>query len=214
LHDTLLQGFQLLTLVFQSAMTHMSNDDPNRETMGQALGQADKVLLEARNAIRDLRADEDASQDLAEALREVANRCPRKEPIDFQLSSIGETKLLKPGLREELYRIGQAALINAYQHSRASRIDVEINYGADRMDMVIRDNGIGISQDVLAHGRKGHWGLSGMRERAQNVGGELAIQTDLGKGTQIVVTMPAKIAYVTAGNRSGWGRFTSLLPKK
>jgi len=213
LHDTLLQGFQLLTLVFQSAMTHMSSEDPNRETMGQALGQADKVLLEARNAIRDLRTDEDASQDLGEALREVANRCPHDEPIDFQFSSVGEMKLLKPGLREELYRIGQAGLINAYQHSRASRINVEINYGVDRMDMVIRDNGIGISQEMLANGRKGHWGLSGMRERAQNVGGELTIQTDLGEGTQIVVTMPAKVAYVAVGNRSGWRRFRSLLPK-
>jgi signal transduction histidine kinase/ligand-binding sensor domain-containing protein len=214
LHDTLLQGFQLLTLVFQASMRHMSSEDPNRKTMGHALGQADKVLVEARNAIRNLRADEDTPQSLSDALSEVASQLPQEMPVEFNLSCTGELKLLNPALREELFRIGQEALINAYQHSGASRIDVDISYGAAHLEIIIRDNGTGITQDLLADGRKGHWGLSGMRERAKSIGGELSIRTGAGTGTMICITVLGKLAYRALESRHRWERFKSFALRK
>jgi signal transduction histidine kinase/ligand-binding sensor domain-containing protein len=204
LHDTLLQGFQLLTLVFQAAMTHMPSEDPIRETMGRALGQADNVLVEARNSIRNLRADDATLQSLSEALTEVANQLQQGKAVEFNIGCIGEIRLLNPALREDLFRIGKEALINAHQHSGASKIDVNIDYGQGHLEMVIRDNGIGIAQDVLAGGRKGHWGLSGMRERALDIGGQLAVRTDPHSGTEILVTVPGKLAYRAGGTLSRW----------
>jgi signal transduction histidine kinase/ligand-binding sensor domain-containing protein len=207
LHDTLLQGFQLLTLVFQAAMTHMSSEDPNRKTMGQALGKADNVLLEARNTIRNLRAEEDTPDSLPEALKETANQLPQAVPVEFTLDCTGDIRLLNPAMREELFRIGQEALINSYQHSGASKVGVTINYSPARLEMAICDNGTGIAPDILSTGRKGHWGLSGMRERANSIGGELAIRTAPSTGTEIIVSVPGKLAYRTSGDRSRWQRF-------
>jgi signal transduction histidine kinase len=204
LHDTLLQGFQLLTLVFQAAMTHMPSEDPIRETMGRALDQADNVLIEARNSIRNLRAEEETLQSLSEALTEVANQLQQGETVEFNLDCTGEIRLLNPALREDLFRIGKEALINAHQHSGASKIDVNIDYCHDHLEMIIRDNGIGIAQDVLAGGRKGHWGLSGMRERALDIGGQIAFRTDPHAGTEILVTVPGKLAYRASGTLSRW----------
>ncbi len=214
LHDTLLQGFQLLTLVFQSAMTDMSSQDPKRKLMGRALDQADSVLLEARNTIRNLRSEEETPQSLSEALMEVANQAPQEKPVQFALRCNGTAKMLNAAVKEEVFRIGQEALINAYRHSDASTIEVEINYGPNRLEMVVRDNGIGIDKMALSGGLRGHWGLSGMRERAKTIGGDLTVRTNSGSGTEITVTVPGKLAFCDAGSRSRWERITSFMLRR
>jgi signal transduction histidine kinase len=73
---------------------------------------------------------------------------------------------MRPAIRHEIYRIGREALVNAFCHSRAKRVEFEIEYADSDLRMRVRDNGCGIDPQVLAAGREGHWGLPGMRERA------------------------------------------------
>jgi signal transduction histidine kinase len=99
-------------------------------------------------------------------------------------------------MRDEVYRIAGEALRNAFRHSSARRIEVTIHYEKRQLRMRVRDDGKGIdSQTLEAGGRTGHHGLPGMRERAEIVGGKLAVWSELNSGTEIELTIPASLAY-------------------
>lgn len=95
--------------------------------------------------------------------------------------------------------IGREAIINAIKHSEGSNIEVEIIYDPRELRLRIRDDGCGINADVLEEGgRANHWGLQGMRERAERIGGELEVWSRVGSGTEIQLTVPSAAAYQSA----------------
>jgi signal transduction histidine kinase len=88
------------------------------------------------------------------------------------------------------------AIRNAYAHTRARRIEAEIGYGEKLLRVRIRDDGVGMNGELLAEtGRVSHWGLPGMRERANRIGGQLDVWSELGAGTEIELRLPNTIAY-------------------
>jgi signal transduction histidine kinase len=95
----------------------------------------------------------------------------------------------------DVLQIGRQAIANAFQHARASRIQVLLSYGKRDLRLSIQDNGKGIDQDSLARGRPGHHGIRGMRERAERIGGTLAIRTAPGQGTEVDLSTPAELVY-------------------
>jgi len=114
----------------------------------------------------------------------------------------GSPRDLHPIIRDELYRISREALRNAFRHAQARHIEAEINYG-ERFRLRIRDDGEGIPAEFLEEGRPGHYGLPGIRERARQVGAELAIWSRAGSGTEIDLSLAGSIAYRTPARRSG-----------
>jgi signal transduction histidine kinase len=109
---------------------------------------------------------------------------------------------LHPVLRDEVYRIAAEALRNAFQHAHARQIEVEIGYGEKEFTLHLRDDGSGIDPEVLSGtGRKGHFGLHGMRERAELAGGELAIWSEVASGTELELSIPASKAYTKSPPR-------------
>jgi signal transduction histidine kinase len=121
----------------------------------------------------------------------------------------GRRRRKHPFLRDEVYRIATEALRNAFRHAQADRIEVDLQYGDKAFTLHVRDNGRGIDREVLsAEGRKGHFGLHGMRERAKLAGGELSIWSEVDLGTEIELTIPAARAYTTSVRRF-WFRKSS-----
>ena len=115
----------------------------------------------------------------------------------------GTPQDLHPILRDEIYRIAGEGLRNAFRHARARRVEVEIRYDERQLQVRIRDDGSGIDPSVLSHeGRSGHWGLTGMRERAKRIGGEMDVWSELGAGTEVELRIGASIAYKTYPSRS------------
>ncbi len=115
----------------------------------------------------------------------------------FRVQVEGTPRELAPTLRDEVYRIASEAVRNAFRHSHAARIEVEIRYDPGQLRLRVRDDGKGIDQKVLAGGgRAGHYGLPGMHERAKLVGGKLALWSELDSGTEAELTIPASVAYV------------------
>jgi signal transduction histidine kinase/ligand-binding sensor domain-containing protein len=211
LHDTLLQGFQGLVLRFDAVMKIIPGDHPARNLMENVLDRADEVLLEGRERVHDLRQDEISANELPDMLAACGEELGRNDAIRFSLSVIGTQQPLDPTVGDEIYRIGQEALTNAFRHSKSSKIEVEITYDHSRVGLRVRDNGMGIKQDVLLRGREGHWGLVGMRERTQKIGGQLKIWSQAGAGTEIELVVPAAIAYPVSGNRLRWHWIKRLL---
>jgi signal transduction histidine kinase len=204
LHDTLLQGFQGLTLHFQAAMKQIPAQEPARRTMEKALQSADQVLLEGRERVRDLRAEGATANELSEMLACYGKELSQDREVAFKVTVVGSPQSLHPVVRDEIYRIAREALGNAYRHAHASSIEVEITYNSASVCVRVRDNGRGIDPKTLGSGRQGHWGLSGMRERARNIGAHLSIWSNPGSGTEIDVTIPAKVAYVRSRKESPW----------
>ena len=208
LHDTLLQGFQGLILRFQAVMKTLPVDGTSRIMMVNVMDRADEVLLEGRQSVRNLREDAISDGRLSEALASCGEELARDHKAVFRLSISGTPKKLDPVLFNELYLIAREALFNAFKHSQATKIEVEVLYDTIRLSLRIRDDGIGVSQQILTDGKKGHWGLLGMRERAQKIGGQIKIWSNNDAGTEVEVTIPDTIAYRQYRRGSLWSRIT------
>jgi signal transduction histidine kinase/ligand-binding sensor domain-containing protein len=211
LHDTLLQGFQGLILRFQAITNRIAKEDPTHNMMEQALDHADEVLLEGRERVRNLRSEGAAVKSLSEALASFVNELSQDHGADISVSVVGTPQVLHAIVRDEVFRIGREALANALKHSSALRIEAEIIYDCAGMRLRIRDNGDGIDEATLNGGRPGHWGLSGMRERAKKIGARLNLWSRLGAGTEVELIVPASIAYSASLARSRWFWITRVI---
>ncbi|MBO9707166.1 MAG: hypothetical protein J7521_03040 [Caulobacter sp.] len=210
LHDTLLQGFQSLMLRFQAVANRLSGDDPLRKEIDQALDRADVVLAEGRTRVRDLRT-ETARADLAQALGDVVGAFSdgAAPPIDLVIE--GDARATGPLVSEEMLRIAEEAIRNAIAHAQASRISGRLTFGRGRLSLSVADDGVGLPAAVREAGeREGHYGLKGMRERAQRIGGRLAITTRPNGGTEVEVQVPARAAYLEGALAWGWLRRLAL----
>jgi signal transduction histidine kinase len=101
---------------------------------------------------------------------------------------------MREAAREELYWIARESITNAFRHSRATLIEVLLEYGSQHFRLVVRDNGVGMDSPSVGKG-DGHWGLSGMAERADRIGGKLRIASRKGAGTEVDVQVPRRAAY-------------------
>jgi signal transduction histidine kinase len=201
LHDTLLQSFQGVLMMFQ-AVTYMLPDRPAqaREKLEAVIERARQAVTEGRNAVQGLRSSAVATTDLAQAIRTLAEELTRDRSggdfPEFRMQVEGPARDLAPLVRDNLHRLGHEAVRNAFCHAQARRIEVEIQYERRGFRLRVRDDGKGIEPTVLAEGgRAGHHGLPGMQERADLVGGKLAVRSRAGSGTEIELTIPASIAY-------------------
>jgi len=111
---------------------------------------------------------------------------PRILSIDgLRVIVLGRPRLLPNDVREHVYRIGREALVNAFRHARATNIEVELEYAPRRLRVVVRDDGRGIDTRLLQSEKDKHWGLLGMRERSERIGGNLRIWSRHAAGTEV-----------------------------
>ena len=205
LHDTMLQSFQGLMLRLQS-VEDLLPPGKAKDQLERSLERADQAIAEGRRAVHDLRSSTMTNNDLADALRVAANELMGDRSVTFRLVVEGAARKLHPILRDEVYRIACEALRNAFNHAQANLVEAEITYGDGLLRLRIRDNGSGIPKHIIESGRAGHYGLSGMRERAQQSGAKLVIWTGSGTGTEIDLSIPASIAYAKP-RRVAWRLF-------
>jgi signal transduction histidine kinase/ligand-binding sensor domain-containing protein len=214
LHDTFLQGFQGLILRFQAVMKLLPKDGAAFQMMVEAMDRADHVLLEGRQSVRDLREATISGRSLSESLMKCGEELAPQHSSQFSVAVLGTPLALSPVVYSEVERIAREAIMNAFQHSRAVTIEVELTYGRARLCIRVRDNGIGIDEETLHQGKIGHWGLSGMRERAQKIGAQLNIWSTAKAGTEIELLVPGKVAYAPDRSHSLLRRFQSAIGKR
>jgi len=212
LHDTLLQSFHGLLFRFQ-AVANKFPDSQLKQEFEQTIDQAVQAVAEGRNAVQNLRESTVVTNDLAEALGTLGKELatdradePDRRPPVFDVTVEGTPRNLHPVVRDDIYRIAGEALRNAFRHSRARRIEVQIHYDDRQLRVAVRDDGKGIDPARLDEDRPGHFGLRGMRERAGVIGGSLEVWSEAHLGTEVALTVPAAAAY--AGPRArGWFRW-------
>ncbi|GGY27658.1 sensor histidine kinase [Pseudoduganella albidiflava] len=194
LHDTLLQSMQSLLLSFDAHSRYLKEGTLERTRLDQTLDLAERLLVEGRDQIMELR--EGAPEVLELTLGQYGKGLADHGPHAFDMRVAGTPRPLRPAVHEEIYAIAREALFNASRYADASRIELDLEYGSRAFTVRIRDDGRGLAESVAAAGhRPGHWGLVGMRERASCVGATLEIASKPGAGTEITVTLPARKAY-------------------
>jgi len=207
IHDTLLQSFQALLPRFQAAIYKLPESPIDaRKTLQAAVDQASQAITEGRDAVQGLRMSTVEKNDLGVAIRtigeELASAETNHSAPKFEVVVEGAPRNLHPILRDEVYRIASEALRNAFRHAQARQIEVELRYGEKDFTVNVRDNGRGISREVLSGGaREGHYGVRGMRERAKLAGGDLAIWSEKDSGTEVELNIPASRAYTKSPHR-------------
>ena len=201
LHDTLLQSFHGLLLRFQTVYSLLpSRPDEAREILEKAINAASQAIIEGRDAVQALRSSTAEINDLAATIKTFGEELTARESSSvapaFRVEVEGKPRNLHPARREEVHRIAAEALGNAFRHAQARKIEVEIRYEEQQFRLRIRDDGKGIDPEVLSAGRReGHFGLHGMKERAEIADGKLEIWSRDGSGTEIELTIPATSAY-------------------
>lgn len=195
LHDTLLQGFQGLVLRFQAVTNRLPADHGLRGSLDDALDRADAVLVEGRARVRDLRPGR-AERDLGAALGTIVAGFAEEGGPRIELAVDSLPRPLHPLVHDELHRIAEEAIRNAAAHAEARLIAVSLAFNSRELRLSIRDDGRGLPPEVSERGaRSGHFGLTGMRERATRIGGRLELTTRPGEGTEVLVNLPARAAF-------------------
>jgi signal transduction histidine kinase len=195
LHDTLLQGFLSASMQLHVTVDGLPSDSPAKPPLGRILQLMGQVIDEGRNAVRDLRSTHSVSLDLGQAFSRIQQELPNQEEVNFRVIVNGQPRPIHPVLRDEVYRIGREALVNAFRHSKAANIEIEVEHTAKHLRILVRDDGIGIEPHVLRSGREGHWGLPGMRERAERIGARLHVWSSPTDGTEVELSVPSHIAF-------------------
>jgi signal transduction histidine kinase len=206
LHDTLLQSFQGLLLHFQRARNLLPERAAEAiQTLDRALDGAEQAIVEGRDAIHDLRSP--AAKGLVEEItslgEELVAKNGNKDAAQFRAVIEGTAETLDPNVHIEIFRIAREALRNAFSHSQARRIETEVAYSSNLFRLRIRDDGKGMAPDVRNRAERiGHWGIGGMRERAERLGGKLEVWSEPGSGTEVDLRVPASIAYQSSPARN------------
>ena len=125
---------------------------------------------------------------LEQAFSELGNEFTSGNVMHFRILVTGKQKTLNRGIREQVFLIGREAVLNALRHSGAANIEIEIEYLRRRTRVFVRDDGCGIDPEIVRAGRDAHWGLRGMRERAENVGAQFHIRSRRGAGTEVEIS--------------------------
>jgi signal transduction histidine kinase len=202
LHDTLLQSFHGLMFQFQAARNMLPRrPDEAMDVLDSAIGTTEQAISEGRSAIQQLRSEQVDKRDLAQWLTNIGEEMARSRNTNgnsaiFRVTVEGEQQTLSPLPRTEVCRITREILQNAFRHAQAHHIEAEIRYDDRELRVRIRDNGKGIARQVLqGGGSAGHWGLRGVRERAQQIGTRLDFWSEAGAGTEVELNVPAAVAY-------------------
>jgi signal transduction histidine kinase len=201
LHDTLLQGFIAASMQLDVATDQLPRDSPAKPTFERVLQLVSRVIEDGRQAVRGFRSDRDLL-DLKEAFSRVQQEFESPKQVDFRILESGRPHSIDPLIRDEIYSIGREALVNAFRHSCAKRVEVEIVYSRTQLEVMVRDDGCGMDFEMLTSGRKGHWGLLGMRERADKIDANFKVFSRIGSGTEVILSIPGRIAFRSSNRGS------------
>ncbi len=188
IHDTLAQGFTGVIVQLEAVEEAMSRKQGVKASghLDRAGELARESLREARRSVQALRPQALEEKQLSEALKDLIQKMTRGTTVHAKFTLQGKRRKLPPEWETNLLRIGQEVLTNVLRHARASEFKVLLVFDSSEIRLELRDNGCGFDPQRKHEG----FGLQGMRERAEGMGGRLTIQSAAGKGTAISIVLP------------------------
>lgn len=189
LHDAFLQSIQNLLLRLGLATARLPAGTRERRELELALDIATRVVEEGHDQLLHLRATRMAA-DLPAAIRTCARRLHNADDIPITVHSSGSVLNLAPAACGEVLGIASEAIANALRHAWARRITVTLDWSDNALLLVVADDGVGVPETALRHPADDHWGLAGMRERAQLIGATLHLARRPQGGSEVLLLVP------------------------
>ncbi|MDQ8205448.1 sensor histidine kinase [Pelagicoccus sp. SDUM812003] len=188
IHDTLAQSIGAISVQLELVRTDASNlSDGTLKHVKTAHMLARNALTDARDSIWNMRSQVLEKHDLGEALKRIVKQLTDGTEIVASAQVEGQRRRLPPIVENNLLRIGQEAVTNACKHANPHRIDVTITYHKRRVELEVSDDGNGFDPDAVSRDENRSFGLVGMRERIELIGGNIEFRSAIGKGTRIWV---------------------------
>jgi signal transduction histidine kinase len=194
LHDTLLQGFLGASMLLHQAVEQTPADSPSKPALSCALRLVRRAIDEGRAAMLGVHKASPAPSSLEQTFSTLFSEVTTGRGPRVNISVQGKPWTLNPAIQEQLFLIGREAVMNALRHSKATKIEIEIQYLDDLVHVFVRDNGCGINPEAIRQDSDSHWGLRGMRERAEKIGARLGIWSRPGTGTEVRMVAPVDVA--------------------
>ncbi len=189
IHDNLAQEMLGISVQLELVTRLMSVSTEKAKThLDRARILVRNSVAEARRYVWDLRSQALEKNDLPTALNETARRLTAESAVQAQVQVSGTFRPLSPAIEDNLLRIGQEAINNSIKHAQAERILINLSFDAKNVRLSVRDDGHGF--DARTQNTEGRFGLVGMRERAEQIGGRLSVRSENGSGTEVIVDVP------------------------
>jgi len=214
IQDTLLQGFLSISMQLFVAVDQVPEDSPAKPRLKYVQQLMGKVIEECQNTVRGMRFYSSDSLDLEHVFSRIRQEFADQKEIVFRVAVEGRIRPLHPILRDEAYRIGREALVNAFRHARAKNIEVKLVYAASQLRILVRDDGCSIDPQTPRSGSEGRRGLSGMRERADGIGARLKVRSRAPAGTEVELSIPSRVAYLNQSPMRLLRWLASLSPRR
>lgn len=187
LHDTLAHSLTAISVSLETAKAYFDIDPKEtRDLIDKSLEATRKGVDETRRALKALRSSDLVDLGLRLAIKKAAESAASRFGLDLELNLQDPMPSLSPDVEQTIYRVTQEAIENLTKHSRARKFGIQL-YSNGRTTLVVQDDGVGF--DMRSREASGHFGLVGMRERAELSGGTLKVESDKGKGTRVVLTI-------------------------
>jgi signal transduction histidine kinase/ligand-binding sensor domain-containing protein len=192
IHDTLAQGYVGISVQLEllaELLRHHKMDAAARQ-LDTTRGYVREGLAEARQSIWALRSQDTGEKTLPVSLRRVTERAG-SHGFEANFSVYGAYRPLRSDTEREILRVAQEAIHNVKKHAGAEHLSVRLDYGTAEVALEVRDDGRGFDPGEKANSTTDHYGLTGMRERADSIGGSLEVRSEPGAGTSIKLQVPA-----------------------
>jgi signal transduction histidine kinase/ligand-binding sensor domain-containing protein len=194
LHDTMLQTLQGSRMVAEIALNEWNNEERRQAALIKLQSWLKQAVIEGRAALNSLLAGLTNENDLPDSLKRTLDECAELHPITVHFTIEGAERPIHPLIRDEISHIGSEAIRNACMHSGGTELRVTLSY-AQSFALTVADNGVGIGNSMAIEGSPGHFGIRGMRERANRIQGVLTIVSNISNGTTVQLQLPGRAAY-------------------
>jgi signal transduction histidine kinase len=195
MHDTVIQGCASVSALIEGLSSLLKGQDqPVQNLIEHARTQLRTTVNEARDEVWNLRRNKAAENSFASALQTMAEQIAKEYNIPVSCELAGKQFLLNQLATHELLMIAREALYNAVLHGKPAKIEVLVAFGRSDLTMEVRDDGEGFDPEVIQPNQNHHYGLVGMRERAQSVGGRFRLHSAPGEGTEVQVQIPRRVS--------------------
>jgi signal transduction histidine kinase len=191
MHDTVIQGCASASALLEAVVSlEPEESGPRRELLDSARDQVRATVNEAREAVWNLRRKEDQAPEIGPLLDQIARQVNHLSHVPVRFETSGKSATLDGTVEHVVLMVAREALYNAVRHGQPSQVNIKVHFEGKAMRMEVIDDGIGFDSEEALAGNGGHFGLMGMRERVENVGGRFEVISEKGKGTCIGVEVP------------------------
>lgn len=188
MHDTVIQGCTGISALLEAVSSqHSESRSLEQPLLDYARTQIRTTIDEARQAVWNLRHDNEPSQDLTNSIGIIAENTRKEFGLEVECTVVGKPFPVQGWIARELLMVAREAVYNAALHGHPQRITITLTCSQRELRLTIADDGIGFNPNAPSSDGKAHYGIEGMRERVENVNGQIEITSVEGKGSAVLV---------------------------